>query len=249
MAWLIPGAGHVYIKRTLRGVIICLCLNGLFWTGVAIGGVFTVDPLKDRWWFSAQMCTGVSGVASWYRQEKERGKITNNFDDPKLRTSNPPLQMDRKDQLPQRWWEAYTEAKVKNGTNLAYPADTVAKAYSGVAGMLNLMCIFDAVILAAMGKFGEPKDDGRKEKKRMIFQPSDPILLGMGLFSKPILLGMGHIWLVIPLCMTLAIVYKTVRVRRLRQLPLQILSLWAYILTGLTALAVAFWILLEYAAA
>ncbi len=68
------------------------------------------------------------------------------------------------------------------------------------------------------------------------------------IFKHPVQLGIDHIWLVIPLCMVLAVVYKTIRVRHLRQLPLQILGLWAYIFVGLTVLAAALWLLLEYAA-
>ncbi|MCD4699281.1 MAG: hypothetical protein K8R91_01745 [Phycisphaerae bacterium] len=68
------------------------------------------------------------------------------------------------------------------------------------------------------------------------------------IFKHPVQMGANHIWLVIPLCMVLAVVYKTIRVHNLRQLIRQILGLWAYIFVGLTALAVAFWILVEYAA-
>mgnify|MGYP000853354412 CR=1 FL=1 len=37
-----------------------------------------------------------------------------------------------------------------------YHVDNVARAYAGIAGLLNLLCIFDATILALMGRFGEP---------------------------------------------------------------------------------------------
>ena len=68
------------------------------------------------------------------------------------------------------------------------------------------------------------------------------------IFKHPIQMGVNHIWLVLPLCMVLAVVYKTIRVKHLRQLPLQILGLWAYIFVGLVSLAVAFWLLVEYVA-
>ncbi len=158
LAWLIPGAGHVYLRRTLRGLIICICINGLFWTGVAFGGIFTVEPLRQRWWFTAQMCTGVSGVAAWYRQEQYRRTITEEFEDPELRTPIPPPDLRGK------WWATYTKALAGKGLNLSYPTDTVARAYAGVAGMLNLMCIFDAIMLAALGQFGEPARRKREEK-------------------------------------------------------------------------------------
>ena len=156
LAWVIPGAGHVFLGRTVRGIIICICINGLFWAGVAFGGVFTVEPLRQKWWFAAQMCTGVSGAAGWVRQERYRTDITKNFADRDLRTPTPPRRGLGRRELAAKWWTAYNEALAAKRVNLNYPADTVARAYSGVAGMLNLMCIFDAVLLAAMGVFGEP---------------------------------------------------------------------------------------------
>ncbi len=156
LAWVIPGAGHVFLGRTVRGLIICICINGLFWAGVAFGGVFTVEPLGQKWWFAAQMCTGVSGAAGWVRQERYRRKVTAEFDNPNLRAPTPTRRDLGRGDLAPEWWAAYNYALAAEGVNLNYPADTVARAYSGVAGMLNLMCIFDAILLAAMGSFGEP---------------------------------------------------------------------------------------------
>lgn len=66
------------------------------------------------------------------------------------------------------------------------------------------------------------------------------------LFVHPVQMGQNALWLVLPLCAVVAVVYKAVRVQHVRQLPLQVLGLWAYILAGLTALSVAFYMLLEY---
>ena len=68
------------------------------------------------------------------------------------------------------------------------------------------------------------------------------------MLDKPIPMGPEHVWLVLPLCAVAAVVYKTIRVRRLRQLPLAILGLWAYMAVGLTALGLVFFLLLEYVA-
>ena len=145
LGWLVPGAGHVYLRRTVRGIIIFICINGLFWSGVAIGGVFTTDPLKQQWWFTAQMCTGVSGIASWYRQEQYRKTITE-----QIGISHRPRWANDK-----QWWDEYERELVKRRLMLVYPTDVVARAYAGIAGMLNLLCIFDAVVLAMLGHFGE----------------------------------------------------------------------------------------------
>lgn len=45
------------------------------------------------------------------------------------------------------------------------------------------------------------------------------------------------IWLIVPLSILVAVVYKTVRTRDLRRLPIEILSLCLYILAGEAALA------------
>ena len=73
-------------------------------------------------------------------------------------------------------------------------------------------------------------------------------MTGWQVFVNPMELGINHLWLVLPLCAVLAVVYKTIRVRHLRDLPLQVLGLWAYILVGLLLLGGGFYLLLEYVA-
>ena len=67
------------------------------------------------------------------------------------------------------------------------------------------------------------------------------------LFLNPVQMGQNSLFLVLPLCAAVAVAYKTVRVENLRQLPRQILVLWAEILVGLAALAAVFYLLLEHA--
>jgi TM2 domain-containing membrane protein YozV len=157
LAWLIPGAGHVYLGRVLRGVIICVCINGLFWAGVAFGGVFTVDPIRQRLWCAAQMATGVSALGGLYREKQIRQQITD-----ELGLAPTPQQS----QNPGRWWISYNEAVAEKHLALVYPTDAVARSYTGIAGMLNLLCIFDAVMLALLGRLGEPPPEPRKAKSK-----------------------------------------------------------------------------------
>ncbi len=66
------------------------------------------------------------------------------------------------------------------------------------------------------------------------------------LFWNPMTLESGStIWLLIPLCISVAVVYKAIRVERPAQLPLQILLLVVYMLGGLTLLGVALWAIQE----
>jgi hypothetical protein len=160
LAWLIPGAGHLYLRRTARGIILFVCINGLFWSGVAMGGVFTVDPPREKWWFTAQMCTGLSGVGAWYRQNVQRHHIAEKYN---LPLAPPPdVVVDKGNRIDNTakvndWQQSWLNAEhEEGGIDLVYPAEITSRAYSGVAGMLNVLCIFDAIMLGLMGKFGEP---------------------------------------------------------------------------------------------
>jgi TM2 domain-containing membrane protein YozV len=184
LAWLIPGAGHFYIGRRVRGIILFIVINATFWTGVGIGGVMTVDSRYERWWMAAQMLTGADGIYCWYRQDKiykdirldkdveraietrkelfrrsgQRGVANLNAISPSLTGRPDELQM-------------VVDQKLQDkGIALVDPAGEIARGYSGIAGMLNLLCIFDALILALMGKCAEPalrstKDSGKEPKE------------------------------------------------------------------------------------
>lgn len=139
LAWLVPGAGHVYVGRTVRGAIIFLAVTLMFWAGMAMGGVMTMDYQSERWWFAADMMTGVNGVIGWHNQQKVYAKI------------NPSQQVLTDSEIDKRLR--------KEGVVITAPTDTISRAYCGVAGLLNVMCMFDAVMLCLMRKTGEEPDD------------------------------------------------------------------------------------------
>ncbi|MGB2819635.1 MAG: DUF6677 family protein [Phycisphaerae bacterium] len=150
LASAVPGAGHMYLGRVRRGVIIFITIGALFWSGVAIGGVLTVDSVRERWWFVAEMLTGVHGLIGWHRQRKVYDKVLANE------------RLDLRDPHDQAVLDARLQAE---GVALVTPADTAARAYAGVAGLLNLMCIFDALMLSIMGVRGEPPPQADKPKQ------------------------------------------------------------------------------------
>ena len=138
LAWLVPGAGHMYVGRTARGIIVFLTISALFWAGMAIGGATTVDADRERWWFVAQMFTGMHGLAGWQIERAAMRRIAPGAEGAMI----DPSVIDRR--------------LAEEGVALVAPTDTVARAYAGVAGLLNLMCVFDAMMLSLMGAFGEP---------------------------------------------------------------------------------------------
>lgn len=159
LAWLVPGAGHLCLGRTWRGAILFLTIGATFWTGVAVGGVMAVDSRYDRWWFYAQSLCGVHGLAGWYRQEQVYKELAKEFGVKRI-----PAAADGRPTNDQMWIDKKLQEK---GVVLANPSEGVARAYTGVAGLLNLLCVFDVVLLGLMGQAGELRRNvasvGRKE--------------------------------------------------------------------------------------
>ena len=167
LAYLVPGAGHVYLGRVRRGIIIFVMISATFWAGIAMGGVMTLDNRNERWWFLAAMLTGVHGLVSWQRQTSVYNSI-----DQEVRQDPDYLRMtSRSNGANRRLFAGFVDAKLaEKKLALVAPSDTAARAYTGVAGLLNFMCIFDALMLGLMGTTGEPpipkkliKPSGKKQ--------------------------------------------------------------------------------------
>ncbi|HNX26029.1 MAG TPA: hypothetical protein PKK48_01330 [Phycisphaerae bacterium] len=164
LAWALPGMGHVFLGRAKRGIIICVTITALFWSGIAVGGVMTIDSRYEKWWFYAQILNGASGVISWLRSEREFREIEKTPEmqqliadtlymragmgfktDRTIRISASPT--GRPDEL-----QMATDAKLaQKGISLACPEEDVARSYTGIAGLLNLLCMFDVFMLAVIG--------------------------------------------------------------------------------------------------
>lgn len=120
LAWLIPGMGHIYLGFRRRGLILLVTITLTFWTGVAIGGVRgTVDPTNRRAWFVAELCVGVNAIAALYLHDR-LGMVPNASQDRSGRR-----------EYVGHWL-----------------AVDVGIHYAGVAGLLNVLVILDAVFRA-----------------------------------------------------------------------------------------------------
>ncbi len=66
------------------------------------------------------------------------------------------------------------------------------------------------------------------------------------LASTVIAAGMGGVYhqlLMLPLCLSIAVVYKTTRCKNLRDVPVAALILWGTIVIGMYAVGVGLWVL------
>ncbi len=66
------------------------------------------------------------------------------------------------------------------------------------------------------------------------------------LFTTPMVMGSQTFWLLIPVSMAVAIVYKTIRTESIRSLPLEAAKLAVYIIAGEACLLLAGWAFLSW---
>ena len=67
------------------------------------------------------------------------------------------------------------------------------------------------------------------------------------LFYNPILVPQTvALWLILPMCLSVAIVYKTVRTHNLRKLPIEIAGLMVYMVGGLVLLGLVLWLVMKF---
>lgn len=55
---ILPGAGHVVLGQTRRGLLAAVGVLGLFFGGLFIGGIDVVDSKEDKLWFIGQALVG-----------------------------------------------------------------------------------------------------------------------------------------------------------------------------------------------
>jgi hypothetical protein len=180
LAWIVPGAGHIYLGRRARGLIILVTLAATFWAGVAVGGVMTVDARTERWWFAAQMCTGVHGLVGWQRQAREYDRMFAELQDehseiaPRYKYDLGKAQTNGPAYAAQVQQDYLDELQARDGVALKSPMDTVARSYTGIAGLLNLLCMFDALMLGLLGVRGEPARPARGTAGRAPHEAASP---------------------------------------------------------------------------
>ena len=160
LAWTLPGAGHLYLRKRVRGLVILITVGLTFWSGVAMGGAMTYYPEADWWWSAADMLTGVHGVAAWQHHQR----VYEHAFDLAWREFQAAGYRPQTDAERQELLRQHVEKELqREGLALVSPVDTVARAYSGVAGLLNVLCILDVMFLSLMGRAGEPPPESPPE--------------------------------------------------------------------------------------
>lgn len=155
LAWLWPGAGHFYQRRYAKGVLFMVCILGTYFFGLALGEGKVVyaawNRAEKRWQFIPQVAIGlpaapavVQAVVSRNRSEPLFGGFM----------AGPPGQSDQE--------RAAMLSKWHNDLNIRFELGTL---YTMIAGLLNILAIWDAYGGPVVSEPGEKKERGPPKKE------------------------------------------------------------------------------------
>jgi len=190
LAWLVPGAGHFYQRRRAKGALFCICVLSTFIFGLGLGRgrvVYASFGAEDfRWQYVPQLACGIVSFPALAQKA-----ITQDGGDPmwvlceRFPENHPNRNLRFTKITPENEDQKLTEATLKDGfmappagPKLARGDDVLSKwhfdyrhdfemgsLFTVVAGLLNLMAIYDA--------FVGPAIISRAQKNRLEGQPED----------------------------------------------------------------------------
>jgi len=113
--WLVPGAGHLLLKKNRHAIIIFATIAATFGIGLYVGSIGVINPVGAKPWYVAQIMNSPAVAAL--------GQMTK------------------------------TEEYAVYGR-----PNEIGQIYTSIAGLLNLLCIVNAVYLAHL-RGSEPVGD------------------------------------------------------------------------------------------
>jgi TM2 domain-containing membrane protein YozV len=159
LAWLWPGAGHLYQRRYAKGILFMVCVLGTYFFGLALSdghAVYASWTKEDRrWQYICQIGVGVPAFPALVQN-----RIVRNGSEPLLGGVMAPPQPvipDGRDELAS-WYEDLN-TKFEMGT-----------LYTVIAGLLNVLAIYDAYagpfVTAVEEETDKPPPDDQRGKKK-----------------------------------------------------------------------------------
>lgn len=148
LAWLWPGAGHLYQRRHAKGVLFMVCVLGTYFGGLALGEgrvVYASWQKNDRrWQYLCQVNVGLPALPALLQNQRVRsGK------EPLWGGIMAP---------PSEVLENYEDELATWHERLSHKFD-LGVLYTMIAGLLNVLAVCDA----KAGPFGPaPQDDQAK---------------------------------------------------------------------------------------
>lgn len=158
LAWLLPGLGHWYQGRRSKAILYCVCILGTFVYGCYLGGNSSVGyarvvyasfrPGDSRLAYLCQVGVGLPALPALIQSARVR-----NNKSPLLGGFMAPPR------LAEDYADPPTLSRLQYELHTYFDLGTV---YTMVAGLLNILVVFDA----AMGPAFPPPEDRRREKEK-----------------------------------------------------------------------------------
>lgn len=155
LAWVWPGAGHIYQRRYFKGGLFMLSILTLYFFGLTIGKGHVVyaswTDTDKRWHYFCQVGVGLPALPALIqanrvlREKDKKEPLFDGFMAPPEQPVNP----ESEDELAH--WHNMLDADFELGT-----------LYTMIAGLLNILVICDAYA----GPFLAAADKKEKEKKK-----------------------------------------------------------------------------------
>jgi hypothetical protein len=168
LAWLIPGAGHLYQGRTGKGILYMVCILGAFFQGLYLGGgkvVYASMNPEPRLPYICQVWVGLPALPAmvqWYRVEvrHESPVWPNIMVPPAPPHSDMNARYGRRGAWTPETNQVDTSGAVAEGEHSLWertygPGFELGTVYTMIAGLLNLLAIFDAFGGPAASNSGE----------------------------------------------------------------------------------------------
>ncbi|MCS7237633.1 MAG: hypothetical protein NZ899_05105 [Thermoguttaceae bacterium] len=165
LAWVFPGLGHLYQGRTHKAILFSITIMTIFVWGLFLGGsrelgwgrvvYFSMRPGDRRLWFFGQMWVGVPvlpAIIQAIRVNSGKEPLWHYFMAP------PILGPDRED--PQDLAPPYTLDTLQKRLHRFFDLGTV---YTAIAGLLNILVIYDAWGGPVAGEEEEHPDEPASE--------------------------------------------------------------------------------------
>lgn len=157
---VLPGLGHVLLGQPRRAVAIAVGVLGLFFGGLLLGGIDTVDSREDRLWFYVHAFVGpLAFGADWVNQNRFKawsmepnaaGRLEPTFRSAypgEVRVASAPGDGMPHPQLVQtpQWGDANLYQGAAGAGKSVGKVNEVALLMCALAGMLNLVAVLDAL--------------------------------------------------------------------------------------------------------
>jgi hypothetical protein len=157
LAWLVPGLGHIYQRRTGKGVLFFVCIVGTFFYGMYIGGgrvvyastadVFSMRFLQDRWQYVCQVGAGLPALPALVQRqllrEHKKPLFGDNFMRPPYDVPPAGGQFISKDETDPNHTVQHPDELAKWNYDLGDYFE-IGTVFTVIAGLLNILAIYDA---------------------------------------------------------------------------------------------------------